>query len=232
MPLRGLRFNDIVVTKFLHRLLVAAFALVVVSSARAQLIQSGSFSFGGTNFLSSSVSFDPWTNSVNDLTSVTLQINGFVSGSIIFSGGTYTVDAPQLFQSFSFTSGNTNGVPPNSIFTIAPLQTFPTVPATPGTFSGVQPFTISPTTQISLAGTYDLTANKQYFANLIGTNKVVLDIASLIFVNSTGTPIGNNLNVSGSVTLSMVPEPSSIGLLVFGAAAWGGMALRYRRKDA
>jgi hypothetical protein len=120
-------------------------------------------------------------------------------------------------------------VPPNTIFTTAPLQTFPTVPATPGTFTGVQPFTISPTTQISLAGTYDLTGNKQYFANLIGTNKVVLDIASLMFVNSTGTPIGNNLNVSGSVTLSMVPEPSTYALLLLGAGALGAAVWRRRR---
>ena len=211
-----------------RRLLVLALALFVVSSARGQLIQSGSFAFSGTNFLSTSVSFDPWTNSVSELTSVTLQINGFVGGSIIFSGGTYTVDAPQLFQSFTFTSGNTNGVPPNSIFTTAPLQTFPTTPPTPGTFSGVQPFTINPTTQISLAGNYDLTANKQYFANLIGTNKVVLDIASLIFVNSTGTAIGNNLNVSGSVTLSMVPEPSTYALLGVSALALAFVARRRR----
>jgi len=121
-------------------------------------------------------------------------------------------------------------VPPNSIFTTAPLQTFPTAPATPGTFSGVQPFTISPTTQISLAGTYNLTPNKAYFANLIGTNKVVLDIASLVFVNSTGTPIGNNLNVSGSVTLSMVPEPSTWALLLMGVVA--GIVTLVRRQAA
>ena len=205
-----------------------AFAVVLGAPARAQLIQSGSFSLSGTNFLSSTVAFNPWTNSVNDLTSVTLQINGFVSGSIIYSGATYTVDSPQLFQSFSFTSGNTNGVPPNSIFTTAPLQTFPTVPATPGTFSGVQPFTITPTTQISLAGTYNLTPNKAYFANLIGTNKIVLDIASLIFVNSTGTAIGNNLNVSGSVTLSMVPEPSTYALLGISALVLAVVARRRR----
>jgi len=211
--------------RFLHLLA----CLLLITSARAQLIQSGSFSFSGTNFLSSTVAFDPWTGSVNDLTSVTLQINGFVGGSIIFSGGTYTVDSPQLFQSFSFTSGNTNGVPPDSIFTAAPLQTFPTAPATPGTFSGVQPFTISPTTQISLAGTYNLTPNKAYFANLIGTNKVVLDIASLVFVNSTGTPIGNNLNVSGSVTLSMVPEPSTYALLGISALALVFVTRRRRR---
>jgi len=211
-----------------RHLLSTAFVLAVAlaASSRAQLIQSGSFSFSGTNFLGTTVAFDPWTNSVNDLTSVTLQINGFVGGSIIFSGANYTVDAPQLFQSFTFTSGNTNGVPPNSIFTAAPLQTFPTVPATPGTFSGVQPFTISPTTQISSAGTYDLTSNKQYFANLIGTNKIVLDIASLIFVNSTGTAIGNNLNVSGSVTLSMVPEPSTYALLGLSAIAFACFARR------
>ncbi len=213
------------------RQLILSLAMVaaLIATSRAQLIQSGSFSFSGTNFLSSTIAFDPWTNSVNDLTSVTLQINGFVGGSIIFSGTSYTVDAPQLFQSFTFTSGNTNGVPPNSIFTTSPLQTFPTVPTTPGTFSGVQPFTISPTTQISLASSYDLTSNKQYFANLIGTNKIVLDIASLMFVNSTGTPIGNNLNVSGSVTLSMVPEPSTWALLGFGA---GSMAFLLRRRRA
>jgi hypothetical protein len=212
-----------------HFILILTISAAISSAGRTQLIQSGSFSFSGTNFLSSTIAFDPWTNSVNDLTSVTLQINGFVSGSIIFSGTSYTVDSPQLFQSFSFTSGNTNGVPPNTIFTTAPLQTFPTVPATPGTFTGVQPFTISPTTQISLAGTYDLTGNKQYFANLIGTNKVVLDIASLMFVNSTGTPIGNNLNVSGSVTLSMVPEPSTYALLLLGAGALGAAVWRRRR---
>jgi hypothetical protein len=205
-----------------------AIAAALTATGRSQLVQSGSFSFSGTNFLSSTIAFDPWTNAVNDLTSVTLQINGFVSGSIIFSGASYTVDSPQLFQSFSFTSGNTNGVPPDSIFTTAPLQTFPTVPATPGSFSGVQPFTISPTTQISLAGTYNLTSNKQYFANLIGTNKIILDIASLMFVNSTGTPIGNNLNASGSVTLSMVPEPSTMTLLALGSLV-GILVLRRRR---
>ncbi len=215
------------------RQLILSLAMVaaLIATSRAQLIQSGSFSFSGTNFLSSTIAFDPWTNSVNDLTSVTLQINGFVSGSIIFSGASYTVDSPQLFQSFSFTSGNTNGVPPDSIFTMAPLQTFPTVPVTPGAFTGVQPLTISPTTQISLAGTYDLTANKQYFANLIGTNKIVLDIASLMFVNSTGTPIGNNLNVSGSVTLSMVPEPSTNALLIL-VATCGIVVLHFRRRRA
>jgi hypothetical protein len=211
-----------------HLVIALAIAVALTATSRAQLVQSGSFSFSGTNFLSSTIAFDPWTNSVNELTSVTLQINGFVSGSIIFSGASYTVDSPQLFQSFSFTSGNTNGVPPDSIFTTAPLQTFPTVPATPGSFSGVQPFTISPTTQISLAGTYNLTPNKQYFANLIGTNKIVLDIASLMFVNSTGTPIGNNLNASGSVTLSMVPEPSTWALLALGLFA--GILLALRRK--
>ena len=205
-----------------------AIAAALTATGRSQLVQSGSFSFSGTNFLSSTIAFDPWTNAVNDLTSVTLQINGFVSGSIIFSGASYTVDSPQLFQSFSFTSGNTNGVPPDSIFTTAPLQTFPTVPATPGSFSGVQPFTISPTTQISLAGTYNLTSNKQYFANLIGTNKIILDIASLMFVNSTGTPIGNNLNASGSVTLSMVPEPSTVALLALGSLV-GILVVRRRR---
>jgi hypothetical protein len=211
-----------------HLVIALVIAVALTATSRAQLVQSGSFSFSGTNFLSSTIAFDPWTNSVNELTSVTLQINGFVSGSIIFSGASYTVDSPQLFQSFSFTSGNTNGVPPDSIFTTAPLQTFPTVPATPGSFSGVQPFTISPTTQISLAGTYNLTPNKQYFANLIGTNKIVLDIASLMFVNSTGTPIGNNLNASGSVTLSMVPEPSTWALLALGLFA--GILLALRRK--
>jgi len=211
-----------------HLVIALAIAVALTATSRAQLVQSGSFSFSGTNFLSSTIAFDPWTNSVNELTSVTLQINGFVSGSIIFSGASYTVDSPQLFQSFSFTSGNTNGVPPDSIFTTAPLQTFPTVPATPGSFSGVQPFTISPTTQISLAGTYNLTPNKQYFANLIGTNKIVLDIASLMFVNSTGTPIGNNLNASGSVTLSMVPEPSTWALLALGSFA--GVLLMARRR--
>jgi hypothetical protein len=210
-----------------HLITALAIAAALTATGRAQLIQSGSFSFSGTNFLSSTIAFDPWTNPVSELTSVTLQINGFVSGSIIFSGASYTVDSPQLFQSFSFTSGNTNGVPPNSIFTTSPLQTFPTAPMTPGTFSGVQPFTISPTTQISLAGSYDLTGNKQYFANLIGTNKIILDIASLMFVNSTGTPVGNNLNVSGSVTLAMVPEPSTWALLGLGAAA---MALALRRR--
>lgn len=208
-------------------LCLLAIAALLTTAGRSQLIQSGSFSFSGTNFLSSTIAFDAWTNPVSELTSVTLQINGFASGSIIFSGASYTVDSPQLFQSFSFTSGNTNGVPPDSIFTAAPLQTFPTVPSTPGTFSGVQPFTISPTTQISLAGTYDLTSNKQYFANLIGTNKIVLDIANLMFVNSTGTPIGNNLNVSGSVTLSMVPEPSTWALLALGGVAgWVGLRRR------
>jgi hypothetical protein len=211
-----------------HLVIALAIAVALTATSRAQLVQSGSFSFSGTNFLSSTIAFDPWTNSVNELTSVTLQINGFVSGSIIFSGASYTVDSPQLFQSFSFTSGNTNGVPPDSIFTTAPLQTFPTVPATPGSFSGVQPFTISPTTQISLAGTYNLTPNKQYFANLIGTNKIVLDIASLMFVNSTGTPIGNNLNASGSVTLSMVPEPSTWALLALGSFV--GVLLARRHK--
>lgn len=208
-------------------LCLLAIAALFVTTGRSQFIQSGSFSFSGTNFLSSTIAFDPWTNSVSELTGVTLQINGFATGSIIFSGASYTVDSPQLFQSFSFTSGNTNGTPPNSIFTAAPLQSFPTLPATPGTFSGVQPFTISPTTQISLAGTYDLTPNKQYFANLIGTNKIVLDIANLMFVNSTGTPIGNNLNVSGSVTLSMVPEPSTWALLALGGVA-GFVGLRRR----
>jgi hypothetical protein len=211
-----------------HLVIALAIAAALTATSRAQLVQSGSFSFSGTNFLSSTIAFDPWTNSVNELTGVTLQINGFVSGSIIFSGASYTVDSPQLFQSFSFTSGNTNGVPPNSIFTTSPLQTFPTVPTTPGTFSGVQPFTISPTTQISLAGAYDLTSNKQYFANLIGTNRIVLDIASLMFVNSTGTPIGNNLNVSGSVTLSMVPEPSTWALLALGSFV--GVLLARRHK--
>jgi len=204
-----------------------AMATLLGSPASAQIVQSGAFSFSGTNFLSTTVAFDPWTGSVDDLTSVTLQINGFVGGSIIFSGASYTVDAPQLFQSFTFTSGSTNGAPPNTIFTTAPLQSFPTTPETPGTFSGVQPFTIDPSTQISLAGTYDLTANKAYFANLIGTNKVTLDIASLLFVNSTGTPIGNNLNASGSVTLSMVPEPSTYALLAMSAAA---LSLYARRR--
>lgn len=208
-------------------LLVALVALC--STVRGQLIQSGSFAFSGTNFLSTTISFDPWTNSLSDLTSVTLQINGFVGGSVIFSGASYTVDQPQLFQSFTFTSGNTNGVPPNSIFTTAPLQAFPTTPATPGTFSGIQPFTISPTTQISLAGSYDLTANKAYFANLIGTNKIVLDVASLLFVNSTGTPIGSNLNASGSVTLTMVPEPSTYALLGLSALSLGCVCWRRTR---
>lgn len=209
-------------------LIVAIVALC--STVRGQLIQSGSFAFSGTNFLSTTISFNPWTNSLSDLTSVTLQINGFVGGSIIFTGTSYTVDQPQLFQSFTFTSGNTNGVPPNSIFTTAPLQAFPTVPTTPGTFNGVQPFTINPTTQISLAGSYDLTANKAYFANLIGTNKIVLDVANLLFVNSTGTPIGSNLNASGSVTLTMVPEPSTYALL--GLSALSLVYVRWRRTRA
>lgn len=207
-----------------------AMATLLGSPARAQIVQSGAFAFSGTNFLSTTVAFDPWTGSVDDLTSVTLQINGFVGGSIIFSGASYTVDAPQLFQSFTFTAGSTNGAPPNTIFTTAPLQSFPTTPGTPGTFSGVQPFTIDPSTQISLAGTYDLTASKAYFANLIGTNKVILDIASLLFVNSTGTPIGNNLNASGSVTLTMVPEPSTFGLLLLAGASAGGAVWRRRRR--
>jgi hypothetical protein len=215
-----------------RKLLLLFIAVVALSgSTHGQLVvQSGSFAFSGTNFLSTAISFDPWTNSLSDLTSVTLQINGFVGGSIIFNGTSYTVDQPQLFQSFTFTSGNTNGVPPSSIFTQAPLQVFPTAPETPGTFNGVQPFTISPTTQISLAGSYDLTANKAYFANLIGTNKIVLDVASLLFVNSTGTPIGSNLNASGSVTLTMVPEPSTYALLGLSALSLGYM--RWRRTRA
>jgi hypothetical protein len=49
-----------------------------------------------------------------------------------------------------------------------------------------------------------------------------------MFVNSTGTPIGNNLNVSGSVTLSMVPEPSTWALLALGSFV--GVLLARRHK--
>jgi hypothetical protein len=48
-----------------------------------------------------------------------------------------------------------------------------------------------------------------------------------MFVNSTGTPIGNNLNVSGSVILGMVPEPSIWALLALGGVA-GFVGLRRR----
>lgn len=198
--------------------------------SQAQLIQSVPFSFDGTNLLTKTISFNPWTGSLADLTSVTLKINGFVSGSFFFNGTSYTVDAPQLYQSFSFTAGNTNGVPPNSIFS-SPLQSLPTVPPTPGSFTGVQPFTIDPTTQIGLAGAYDLTANKSYFQNLIGTNLITMNIASLLFVNTTGNPnpLGNTLNVAGSVTLEMIPEPSTYALLGLSALSLGYVAWRRRR---
>jgi len=199
---------------------------------QAQLIQAVPFSFDGTNLLTKTISFNPWTNSLIPLTSVTLKINGFVSGSFFFTGSSYTVDAPQLFQSYSFTSGNTNGVPPDSIFS-SPLQTMPTTPTTPGAFSGVQPFTIDPTTQIGLAGDYDLTAYKDYFysPNLIGTNLITMNIASLLFVNTTGNPLalGNTLNVAGSVTLEMIPEPSTYALLSLSALSFGYMVRKRRR---
>jgi hypothetical protein len=41
----------------------------------------------------------------------------------------------------------------------------------------------------------------------------------LLPVDSTGTLIGSNINASGSVTLSMVPEPSIWALLVLGSLA-------------
>lgn len=215
------------VRKFLFSVFIAS---ALASSSLAQLIQSVPFSFDGTNLLTKTISFNPWTNSLSSLTSVTLKINGFVSGSFFYAGSSYTVDAPQLFQSFSFTSGNTNGVPPNSIFS-SPLQSLPTAPATPGAFTGVQPFTIDPTTQIGLAGDYDLTANKTYFHNLIGTNLITMNIASLLFVNTTGNPIalGNTLNVAGSVTLEMIPEPSTYALLGLSALCLGYVAWKRRR---
>lgn len=229
--------------KMFPKLLFSLLAVVVLSTAssRALIIQTAPVSFPGTTFQNVTLTFDPWFGSAADLTQVLFKINGTVSGAFgINSAVPFQLNSPELFQSYAFNAVTLETPPPNQ-FNLQPLAT---VPPTPGVFPGSTAFVV-PTVPVASTGVYDLTAYKDFFlaANLIGTNKVNLSIASWLIINPVAlhpdncnccnppTVIGSSMNTLGSVEIVFIPEPSTWALLVASGGVLALGAIRRRRKS-
>jgi hypothetical protein len=223
------------------RTLVAAlfvFAFTGVFS-RAQLLvpflQSSNFVFGG-NFLSTNISFQQWDPAVRGgpLTNVSFTIgNAAVSGAFYVLNGqstNITLSNPRTQQIFSFAGGGA----PASIFNSAQsltnvLYTMPggvLEPAEDGfvILNSPQPISLS-----SYATNFTDPGFLSYFT---GTGTVSLSIISSFNLSGIGS-INNldksGLTTAGTVTLEMIPEPSTYALLGLSALSLGYFAWRRRR---
>jgi hypothetical protein len=207
-------------------------------SARAQLLvpflQSSNFVFGG-NLLSTNISFQQWDPAVRGgpLTNVSFTIsNAAVSGAFYVLNGqstNITLSNPRTQQIFSFSGGGA----PSSIFNSTQsltnvLYTMPggvLEPAEDGfvILNSPQPISLnSYTTNFTAPG---------FLAYFTGTGTVSLSIISSFNLSGIGS-INNldkgGLTTAGTVTVEMIPEPSTYALLGLSALSLGYFAWRRR----
>ena len=196
----------------------------------AQLItQPLPFSLTGTSSVTS-VSFNQWNPTNGPLTSITLNIDGAVAGTFeVFNtvATDLTVSNARTQQTFSFLGPGA----PSAIFTSTPmtLQTFPSTVPSYAVIDGFdsQIFVLTNNMPIALNGSYNLSSFASYFT---GTGVVTLNVFSSFNISGNGprTFDKSGLNTSGTVTLSMVPEPSTYALLGVSALALAFVARRRR----
>ena len=223
------------------RALIVALVVFAFSGAfsRAQLIvpflQSSNFVFGGS-LLSTNISFQQWDPAFRGgpLTNVTFTItNAAVSGAFYVVNGqstNITLSNPRTQQLFSFAGGGA----PATIFTNTQSLTniFYTMPG--GTLEpGDDGLAILTSPEpISLNGytvTFTDPGTLSYFT---GTGTVSLSIVSTFNISGIGS-INNldkgGLTTAGTVTVEMIPEPSTYALLGLSALSLGYFAWRRRR---
>jgi hypothetical protein len=195
--------------------LSAAALFLCISPMHAQLItQSQGYSLAGTSSVTS-VTFNQWNPAGGSLTNVTLTIAGAVSGTFEFfntTGTDLTVSHARTQQTFTFPGVGA----PSAIFTTnaTTLDAFPSTVPLYAVIDGFdsQVFVLTNNMPIALTGNYDLTAFASYFT---GTNTITLNIYSSFNISGNGprTFDKSGLTTSGSVSLAMVPEPSTTALL-------------------
>lgn len=223
------------------RVLVAAFFVFAVSStlSRAQLLvpflQSSNFVFSGS-LLSTNISFQQWDPALRGgpLTNVSFSItNSAVSGAFYVINGqstNITVSNPRTQQIFSFAGGGA----PGSIFTNTQtltnvLYTMPggvLAPADDGFVILTSP------EPISLNGYVVNFTDPGVLSYFTGTGTVSLSIISsfnLAGIGSINNLDKGGLTTAGTVTLEMIPEPSTYALLGLSALSLGYLAWRRRR---
>lgn len=212
-----------------------AFSILALGlpEARAQLIlpQIQPYFLAGTSSVTS-LSFNQWNPTNGPLTNVSITLAGAVSGVFeVFNttANDLTVSNARTQQTFTFAGVGA----PQAIFTTnaMTLDTFPSTVPSYAVIEGFdsQTFILTNNMPIALSGTYDLTPYASYFT---GTGTVVMNIYSSFNLSGNGprTFDKSGLVTSGTVTLEMIPEPSTYALLGLSALSLGLLARRRRRR--
>jgi len=175
--------------------------------------------------------FARW-NYAEPLVSVAVEINGRNAGSFFVGSATaQTITTATAQQNFTFLGGG--GAPP-SLFDASPYN-LTTVPGPLPQLSTVGMLNLeNGLNDWQLNGTYTFTDPAQllYFT---GPGTFGLQMNNLLQITATdGTVIGGGLVSTGEVvvTMSSVPEPSSVVLLAFGGVILASVFLRRRTRRA
>ena len=205
--------NTSLISKLARPLSLAGSGAALATSANAALVQidftDNSITAGGGNQLFADIDF----NGIDDLI--------FASSSFFNSGGSF-------FGSVSINSAGINFASSNAFFDSSPRAIASVTSASEG-------FVEASFTNLALGGTFQgfLEVNNTVGGVDTGVSilRFIYDDASstldlsAIDINTEYTSIGT----TSATGTTVIPEPSSLGLLALGA---GGLALRRRRKAA
>ena len=210
---------------------IGAFLAIFSASAPAQLIitnQTNSFDVFATNapgaagyyfsFDTLTKDFDKWSGP-ESLISVEITFMGRNTGSFFVGASpAATVTAVNSQQNFSFVGGGG----PTSIFDASPYD-LTTSPGPLPQSSSVGMFSLptgGSTNAWQLNGTYTYTDPTLLASYFTGAGKFQMRLNNLLQIfASSGTPIGSGLISTGDVTVTMtaIPEPSTLSLALVGA---------------
>jgi len=229
--------------KFYHPAAVRALLLAIVApaSAPAQLVvtnEAKQFNVSANPAPGSAgyyFSYDVLTNSFakwngpETLVSVEITIFGRNTGSFFVGASpAVSVTSATAQQNFSFIGGGG----PASIFDSSPYNVA-TDPGPLPQLSSVGMFNLPDGPNLwQLNGTFTYTDPALLDSYFTGTGTFELRLSNLLQITATGgAPIGTGLLSTGDVTVTMtaVPEPSTIGLVLLAGVAAGGVRWCRRR---
>lgn len=172
-------------------------------------------------------SFAQWSGP-ETLVSVEITILGRNTGSFFVGASpAVSVTSATAQQNFSFIGGGA----PASIFDASPYS-LATEPGPLPQLSSVGMFNLPDGPNLwQLNETYTYTDPALLASYFTGAGTFELRLSNLLQITATGgTPIGTGLLSTGDVTVTMtaVPEPSTVGLLLLAGAVVGGVVWRRR----